>query len=115
MEGFGEPNHLEGEGFIPIIELIPKGNGQIDLPKWHGLLPRYDAMERCSGWAKMCLVDVHFIERLGVHDVEAAVSIHQYFSESLWADDWVNHKRISPQVRDDIRMVKGSRWRLERG
>ena len=27
-----EPNHLEGEGFRPIIELIPEGNGQIDLP-----------------------------------------------------------------------------------
>ena len=38
MEGSREPNHLEGEGFSPIIELIPKGNGQIDLPEWHGLL-----------------------------------------------------------------------------
>ena len=36
VKGSGEPNHLEGEGFSPIIELIPEGNGQIDLPKWHG-------------------------------------------------------------------------------
>ena len=46
------PNHLEGEGLSPVIELIPKGNGQIDLPEWHGLLLGYDAVERRSGWAE---------------------------------------------------------------
>ena len=102
MEGFGKPNHLEGEGFSPIIELIPKGNGQIDLPKWHGLLPGHNVVERCSGWAKACLVDAHLIERLGVHDVEAAASIHQYLGESLWTDDRVDHKRISPRMWDAI-------------
>ena len=105
MEGFGEPNHLEGEGFSPIIELIPEGHGQIDLPKWHGLLPRHDVMERRSGWAEACLVDAHLIEHLGVHDVEAAASIHQYLGELLHADDWVDHEWISPRVRDGIRMV----------
>ena len=33
VEGSGEPNHLKGEGFSPIIELILEGNGQINLPK----------------------------------------------------------------------------------
>ena len=32
MEGSGEPDHLEGEGFHPIIGRIPEDNGQIDLP-----------------------------------------------------------------------------------
>ena len=44
-------------------------------------------------------------KRLGIHDVEAAASVHQYFGESLWADDWVDHKQISPRVWDSIRMV----------
>ena len=105
MEGFGEPDHLEGEGFYPIIGWISEGNGQIDLPKWHGLLSGHDTVERCSDWADACLVDAHFIEHLGIHDVEAATSIYQYFGESLWADDWVDHKRISPRVWDGIRMV----------
>ena len=96
MVGSGEPDHLEGEGFCPIIGWIPEGNGQIDLPKWHGLLSGHDAMERCSGWAEAGSVDAHFIERLGVHDVEVAASIHQYFGEPLWAKDWVDHERISP-------------------
>ena len=31
VEGFEEPNHLKGEGLNPIIELIPEGDGQINL------------------------------------------------------------------------------------
>ena len=92
MEGSGEPNLLEGESLSPVIELIPKGDGQIDLPEWHGLLPRHDAMERCSGWAEARLVHAHHVKRLGVYDVEAAASIHQYLGEPLRTDDRVNHK-----------------------
>ena len=33
MESSREPNHLEGEGLSPVIELVPKGNRQIDLPE----------------------------------------------------------------------------------
>ena len=66
-------------------------------------------MERCSDWAEVHPVDAHLIERLGVHDVDATASIHQYLCESLWADDWVNHKRISPQMWDGIRMVVRSK------
>ena len=63
MEGSEEPNHLEGEGFSPIIELIPEGNGQIDLPKWHGLLPGHDAVERRSDRSDARSVDAHGVER----------------------------------------------------
>ena len=105
MEGFEESNHLKGEGLSPIIELIPKGNGQINLPKWQGLLPRHNDVKRRSGWVEACPVDTYLIERLGIHDVEAAASIHQYFSEPLRADDRVNHEQISSWVRGAIRMV----------
>ena len=76
MEGFGEPNHLEGEGLSLVIELVPKGNGLVNLPEWHGLLLRHDAVQRCSGWAKVHPVNAHRVEHLGVHDVEATASIH---------------------------------------
>ena len=62
-------------------------------------------MERCSGWVEARSVDAYLIERLGVHNVEADASIHQYFGESLRADDQVDHKQISPWVRDAIWMV----------
>ena len=102
MEGSGEPHHIEGEGLSPVIELIPKGNGMIDLSMWHGLLPEDDAMERRLDWVEVVSVDAHYVERLCVHDVEAAASIHQYLGESLWTDDRVDHKRISPRMWDAI-------------
>ena len=62
-------------------------------------------MERRSDGMEVRSVDAHLIERLGVHDVEATTSVHQYFRESLWADDRVDNKRVPSRVWDDIRMV----------
>ena len=80
----------------PVIELIPKGNGQIDLPEWHGLLPGHDAVKRRSDWMEVHPVNAHLVEHFCVYDVEAAASVHQYFGEPLWADDRVDDKRIPP-------------------
>jgi len=93
-----EPNHLEGEGLCPIVIWIPEGDGQINLLKRHGLLPKHDAMERCSGRSDVRSVDALGIKCLGLHDVEDTASIHQYLSEPLRVDDWVNHERISSQL-----------------
>ena len=76
MVGSVEPNHFKGEGLCPIVGRRPEGDGQIDLPKWHGLLSRHDAVERRSGRPDARSVDAHCVERLGIHDVEAAASIH---------------------------------------
>ena len=105
MESPWEPHYVEGEGLSPVIGPIPESDGQIDLPQWHGLPTRHDAMERCLDGTEVRLVDAHLVERLGVHDVEAATSVHQYFGDLLWANDRVNNKRIPPWVRDGIRMV----------
>ena len=50
MVGPMELDHLEGKGLYPLIGWIPEGDGKIDLPKWHGLLSRHDAVERRPGW-----------------------------------------------------------------
>ena len=50
MEGPMEPDHLEGKGLRPVIGQIPKGDEQIDLPEWHGLLFRHDVVERRPSW-----------------------------------------------------------------
>ena len=105
MKSSREPNHLEGEGFFPIIELIPEGNGQIDLPKWHGLLSRHDAMERCSGWPDTRSVDAHGIEHLDIHDVEATAPIHKNLGELLHANDRVDHERVSSRLWDAFWVV----------
>ena len=62
-------------------------------------------MEWCSDGTEVCSVDAHFVERFGVHDVEAAAPIHQYFGEPLWTDDRIDDKRVPSRVWDGIRMV----------
>ena len=100
-----EPNHLEGKGLHPIIGRIPEGNGQIDLPKWHGLLSRHDVVERRSGRSDARSVDAYGVKRLSIHDVEAAASIHQYLGEPLRADDQVDHEWICLWLWDALRVV----------
>ena len=87
VESPREPHYIEGEDLGPVIGPIPKSDGQIDLPQWHGLPSRYDTMERCSDGTVVRSIDAHLVERLGVHDVEAAAPIHQYLGEPLWTDD----------------------------
>ena len=105
MEGSMESDYLEGKGLYPIIGRIPEGDGQINLPKWHGLLSRHDAVERCPGRPDVRSVDAHGIEHFCVYDVEAAASIHQYLDESLHANDRVNHEWISSRLLDAFRVV----------
>ena len=62
-------------------------------------------MERCSDGTEVRSVDAHLVERFGIHDVEAAAPIHQYFGEPLWTDDWIDDKRVPSRVWDGIRMV----------
>ena len=62
-------------------------------------------MERRSGWLDARLADAHGIERLSVHDVEAAASIHQYLGEPLCVDDRVDHEWISPWLWDALWVV----------
>ena len=100
-----EPDHLKGKGLRPIIGRIPKGDGQINLPKWHGLLSRHDAMERCSDQSDAQSVDSHGVKGFGVHDVEATASIHQYLGEPLCVDDLVDHEQISPCLWDALWVV----------
>ena len=100
-----EPDHLKGECLHPVVGWIPKGDGQVDLPKWYGLFPQHDAVERHPGRLDARSVNAHGVERFSVHDVETATSIHQYLGEPLCANDQVDHKRISSWLRDAFRVV----------
>ena len=62
-------------------------------------------MERRLDGAEVRSVDAHLVECLGVHDVEVAASVHQYFCESLRANDRVDYKWVPFRVWDGIRMV----------
>jgi hypothetical protein len=100
-----ESNHFKGDGLHPKVGWIPKCDRQVDVPERFGLLPRHDAMERCSSRSDARSVDAHGVEHLNVHDVEAAASVHQHLGESLRTDDRVNHERVPAQMQDALRVV----------
>jgi hypothetical protein len=50
-------------------------------------------------------VDAHGIERLDVHDVEAATPIHQHLAEALLVDDQVNDKWIPARMWNTVWVV----------
>jgi hypothetical protein len=101
-----EIDHLEGEGRSPEVRLIPKGDGQVDLPERLGLFPRHEAMERCLGRLDARPVDAHGVECLNVHDVEAATSIHQHLAKTLLVNDWINNKRVPTRMWNAVRVVR---------
>ena len=105
MVGSMETDHLEGKCLRPIIGRIPEGDGQIDLPKWHDLFSKHDAMERCLGRLDSHSVDAHGVKHFSIHDIEAAASIHQHLGEPFCADDWVNHERVPSWLRDALWVV----------
>jgi hypothetical protein len=49
--------------------------------------------------------DPHGIKSLGIHDVEAAASVHHYHGEPRVADDGVDNKRVSAWLWNAIRVV----------
>jgi hypothetical protein len=49
MDGFVESNHLEGEGLSTKVGLVPKSDGQVNLPEGFGLLPWHDTVEGHPG------------------------------------------------------------------
>ena len=59
-------------------------------------------MERRSDGTEVHSADAHLIECLGIHDVEAAASVHQYFRELLWTDDRIDNKWVPSWVWDGI-------------
>jgi hypothetical protein len=93
-----EIDHLKGKGHSPKVGLIPKGDRQVDLLEGFGLFPQHDAVERRFGWPDTRPVDTHGIERLDVHDIEAASPIHQHLAEALFVDDRIDDKWVSARM-----------------
>ena len=56
-------------------------------------------------WAKLVQSNPHELQGVGVHDVEAAASIHEHLGEAGVADDGVDNKWIPYRVRDIVGVV----------
>ena len=69
-------------------------------------------MERRGVTPELRLVELQELQGVGVEDVEATASVHQYLSEPGVANDGVSDKWVLPGVQDTIGMVvpvKGDR------
>ena len=55
--------------------------------------------------AKLVQSDPHELQGVGVHDVEAAASIHEHLGEAGVADDGVHDKWVLSRVRDVVGVV----------
>ena len=56
-------------------------------------------------WAELVQYDPHELQGVGVHDVEAAASVHEHLGEKSVADDGVDNKRVPSRVWDVVGVV----------
>ena len=56
-------------------------------------------------WAELVQSDPHELEGVGVHDVEAAASVHEHLGEAGVAGDGADNKRVPSRMRDVVRVV----------
>ena len=47
----------------------------------------------------------HELQGVGVHDVEAAASVHEHLGEASVADDGVDNERVTSRMRDVVGVV----------
>ena len=56
-------------------------------------------------WAELVQSDPHELQGVGVHDVEAAASVHEHLGEAGVADDGIDNERIPFRMRDVVGVV----------
>jgi len=110
MIGSSKPHYLESEYFLAEVGCCAEAHRQIDLAEGLDSLPRRNAMEWRLAGAKLVQYDPHELQGAGVHDVEAAASVHEYLGEAGAADDGVDNERIPSRMRD---VVGWSSWPKE--
>ena len=71
-----EPDHVKSENLPSKVLASPKVDGQVDLPKGVGSVPRNHVMKWQGVGSQVRPTDPHEGQGLGVEDVEVAASIH---------------------------------------
>ena len=86
MIGSPEPHHLKGEYFLAEVSCRTEADRQIDLTEGLDALPRRNAMKWRLAGAKFVQSNPHELQGVGIHDVEAAASVHEHLGEAGVAD-----------------------------
>ena len=94
MVGSSKPHHLKGEYLLAEVGCSAEPYRQIDLAEGLDSLPRRNAMEWRLAGAKLVQSDPHELQGMGIHDIEAAASVHEHLEEASVADDGIDNKRV---------------------
>src|SRR6185369_14029169 len=105
MVGSSKPHHLKSEYLLAEVSCRAEADRQIDLAEGLDLLPWRDAVEWRLAGAQLVQSDPHELQGGGVHDVEAAASVHEHLGEASVADDGVDNERITSRMRDVVGVV----------
>jgi hypothetical protein len=100
-----EPNYIESEGLLPEVGGGAEVDGQVDLPDGLCSFPRHNSMKAPDARLELRPPDSQEVEGLGIDNVEAAATIHEYFSEAHVDNDGIDDERVDSRVRDVVRMV----------
>ena len=105
MIGSPKPHHLKGEYFLAEVDYRSEADRQIDLAEGLDSLPRRNAMKWRLAGVKLVQSNPHELQGVGIHDVEAAASVHEHLGEAGVADDGVDNKRVPSRVWDVVGVV----------
>ena len=106
----GIRRHITEQGKLTTVTAYYTNNQQgadrqIDLAEGLDSLPRRNAMEWRLAGAKLVQSDPHELQGVGVHDVEAAASVHEHLVEAGVADDGIDNVRIPSRMGDVVGVV----------
>jgi hypothetical protein len=97
-----EPNHLESEGLLPEVGGGTEIDGQVDPPDGLCSFPRQNSMEGPDAGSEVCPLDPQEVEGLGIDNVEAAATVHEYFSETHVGDDGIDDEWVDSRIGDVV-------------
>src|SRR6185503_9146499 len=95
----------KGAYFLAEVSCRAEADRQIDLAEGLDALPRRDTMKWRLAGAKLVQSNPHELQGVGVHDVEAAASVHEHLEEAGVTDDGVDNKRVPSRVWDVVGVV----------
>jgi hypothetical protein len=100
-----EVDYFKCECFSAVVARVFEGDRQGDSFVGDRLLAQNHSVKWVHATLELVLGEPQSLEGVEVHEVDAAVPIHEGLSEPGCSGRWVNNKGKPPWLRDDIRVV----------
>src|SRR4051812_35886067 len=100
-----EGDHFKGHAFLAVIVNIAKSNLKRDAPKGLSLPARDYAMDHGAGPPLVVLHQVHLVQCIQVHDVDATSTVHHAFGELVAVNQGVDDHGVLVLHRDEVSVI----------